>query len=322
MSDSQQASNTAREDAALRSLLRALHERDYAFVTPTPASHARVVARPDKREARGLADVFGWNLPFSWDMVGPELAGILKAGELFEPQCGGLVRSKVRVSSLRDALYVHSSYPTIEEDAVFFGPDSYRFANLIAAELPALGLPDTLTAVDIGTGAGVGAIVIKRLCPEARVIGTDVNPKALRFAAANAEVAGAAVELVSGDTTHRLGFPLDLVVANPPYIIDTKNRTYRDGGNLHGARVAIDMVGDMLGQLSQRGWLILYTGSAIVEGRDPQRAELEQLAARFGRRLRYSALDPDVFGEELARDVYRDVDRIELVSAVFGPQTG
>ena len=46
------------------------------------------------------------------------------------------------------------------------------------------------------------------------------------------------------------------------------------------------------------------------------------LAEQFGRSLRYWSLDPDVFGEELARDIYRDVDRIELVAGVFGPRSG
>lgn len=49
--------------AALLALLGQLDERDYDFVTSTPASHARVVARPDRREAHSLTDVFGWSLP-------------------------------------------------------------------------------------------------------------------------------------------------------------------------------------------------------------------------------------------------------------------
>ena len=319
MPESSKHHDTPREDSAVRELLAALRKRDYAFVTPTPASHARVVARPSKQRAHTLADVFGWNLPFGSDILGTELSAIVEASDFAEQTDDGLMRSKVRVSSLMGQLFVHSSYPTVQEDAVFFGPDSYRFANLIAAEVPRLGLPEAFTAVDIGTGAGVGAVVIKQLRPDARVIGTDVNSKALRFAAANAEVAATPIELVARDTAEPLGFPIDLVVANPPYIIDTKSRTYRDGGDLHGAQVAIDMVRDMLGQLSERGRLILYTGSAIVEGRDRLQLELRRLADQSGRSLRYSSLDPDVFGEELARDIYREVDRIELVAAIFSP---
>src|SRR3546814_6418322 len=39
-------------DEALLSLLRLLKQQDYRFVTPKPATHARVIARPDRKRAR------------------------------------------------------------------------------------------------------------------------------------------------------------------------------------------------------------------------------------------------------------------------------
>ena len=66
--------------------------------------------------------------------------------------------------------------------------------------------------------------------------------------------------------------------------------------------------------------MILYTGSAIVDGEDPLEARLRALAGPHRRPLRYRELDPDVFGEELEKDVYRDVERIALIAAVVGPQ--
>ncbi len=48
---------------------------------------------------------------------------------------GELWRSRVRWSSLGDLLLVHSAWPTDSSDAVFFGPDSYRFAQLIEDHL-------------------------------------------------------------------------------------------------------------------------------------------------------------------------------------------
>jgi hypothetical protein len=51
--------------AALLDLLRLLDARGYRFVTPTPATHARVVARPHRARARSVADVLGWSLPFA-----------------------------------------------------------------------------------------------------------------------------------------------------------------------------------------------------------------------------------------------------------------
>lgn len=50
----------------------------------------------------------------------------------------GLFTSAVRVSRVLDSLFLHSAYPTTAHDAVFLGPDSYRFADLIVAQMPKL----------------------------------------------------------------------------------------------------------------------------------------------------------------------------------------
>ncbi|QDM41525.1 methyltransferase [Altererythrobacter sp. TH136] len=298
-------------------LLEALKQRGYAFVSPTPATHQRVIARPHKALAGDLRDVFGWSLPFRPDLLEPELCRIVIDGGLAEVGANDLLKATVRVSSLGDNLIVHSAYPTVHEDAVFFGPDSYRFANLIEQELGRLDSQRVTTALDIGTGAGVGAIVIRQGCPSARVLATDVNPKALRFAAVNAQAAGAQIEFIETSGIPHPDLPIDLAVANPPYIIDGASRAYRDGGDLHGAQVAMDMVADTLPRLSARGTMILYTGSAIIDGADGLKTQLQGLAAAHQRALNYRTLDPDVFGEELANPSYRDVERIELVAAVF-----
>ena len=306
----------------LLALLAELRRRNYSFITPTPATHRRVVTRPSKQLADDVRDVLGWSLPFERDLLDGELWDPLaQSGEL-EPADGGGFRATIRVSTLGDDLFLHSAYPTVQEDSVFFGPDSYRFAALVQSEMAESGRKDIQTAVDIGTGAGVGAIVLKHLCPAAKVIGTDVNRRALRFAALNAAAAGLQIETVGSDTTGAAGAAIDLAIANPPYIIDPRNRTYRDGGDLHGGQVSVDMVADALPRLSPHGRMILYTGSAIVEGQDSLQTPLQELAERHDRRLRYSMLDPDVFGEELEKEGYENVDRIALVAAIFEPPSG
>jgi len=52
-----------KEQLAIQQLLAALEARRYHFITPTPTTHARVIAR--RSEARDLRDVFGWSLPFA-----------------------------------------------------------------------------------------------------------------------------------------------------------------------------------------------------------------------------------------------------------------
>ncbi|RDE04995.1 methyltransferase [Sphingomonas aracearum] len=301
---------------ALAGLLRHLHARDYRFVTPTPASHARVLARPEASIARDLRDVFGWSMPFPSDLLDRDLLHRLRAAGLVE-EAGESLKSRVRVSSLGADLFVHSAFPTDDTDAVFFGPDSYRFADLISRELARCPQRPGATLVDIGTGAGVGAIVAARLCPEVAIVMTDINPAALALARINAQAAGVPASFHCAADLSPIAGPLDLVLANPPYIIDSAGRTYRDGGDMHGGQISVEMAERATPRLAPGGRFILYTGSAIVRGRDALQDRLASLAREHGCILRYAEIDPDVFGEELETPAYRDVERIALVSAVI-----
>lgn len=304
-------------DANLLLLLDTLRRRGYVFVTPTPASHARVLARADRKHARSLTDVLGWSLPFAPQLLDREIYDLLERADAIEAIDGGLLRSRIRVSSLLGDLYLHSAYPTVGRDAVFFGPDSYRFARLIQEELLHEPAGPRAQIVDIGTGAGVGAIVAARQTGAGTATGIDVNPLALRMAAVNARAAGIALNLVLGENLDGVAGDIDLALANPPYIIDQDRRRYRDGGAMLGGELSLRMAESAVTRLAPGGRLILYTGSAIVGEEDVLGAALADLADRAGCSLRYSEIDPDVFGEELEGSAYRDVDRIALVAAII-----
>ena len=299
-------------DAALFELLQALTQAGYQFVTPTPATHARVVARSDRRRARSLTDVLGWSLPFDDGVLGRALLDLLEAAGMIERATDG-AKARCRVSSLHGHLFLHSAYPTDDEDSVFLGPDSYRFADFVRAHLRDC---DAARVVDIGTGAGVGGVVAADACPDARVTLTDINARALRFARINALAAGIDAELVETDGLSDVGDPIDVAIANPPYIVDPDGRTYRDGGDMHGGRLSLDMACEAAARLTPGGQLLLYPGSAIVDGRDELREALDRAMREAGCTLDYRELDPDVFGEELERPAYADVDRIAIVGAV------
>jgi SAM-dependent methyltransferase len=299
------------EGAALLALLQALAARDYRFVTPTPATHARVVGRAGRERARDLRDVLGWSLPFEPEVVEPALLDLLRqAGALSEGPQG--LKSRYRVSPLGERLFVHSAYPTEAEDAVFFGPDSYRFARFVIAEIAGAGG----RMVDVGAGAGVGAIVAAGLAQFTKVVMADINPKALRLARVNAAFAGVEGETVETEGLEGLDRSWDLVLANPPYIADAAGREYRDGGDMHGGRLSVELAKAAAERLAPGGRLLLYTGAAIVEGRDALHEALEPALRERGCTVRYRELDPDVFGEELEKPPYRDVERIAVVAAV------
>lgn len=300
------------EDQALLGLLATLAERGYHFVTPTPETHRRVMARGSA--AADLRDIFGWSRPFERELFPDELFEALNNAALIE-QAGSGWKSKIRVSSLGDRLFVHSAYPTDSKDSVFFGPDTYRFARFLEQELRDWGRVGRL--VDLGTGSGAGGIVAAGLLPGAKVALTDVNPLALRYARVNASHARIEVETIEAASIDQVEGAIDLVLANPPYMIDRTSRAYRDGGDMHGARLSLDWTLAAARRIGPGGGMLLYTGSAIVDGRDELREALAEALPALGCTLRYEEIDPDVFGEELDQPGYEDVERIAVIGAVI-----
>jgi methylase of polypeptide subunit release factors len=299
-------------DALLR-LLGALAREGYSFVTTTPLTHERVLARQPRRIARNLRDVFGWSLPFEAGILPPDIDELLAEADALDDE-GGLLRSRVRVSSIGERLFLHSAFPTEARDSVFFGPDTYRFVNFLRSELPRLA--NVRRLVDIGAGSGAGGVMAAPLLPAARLTLLDINPSALRLASVNAHHAGVEAELVEGASLDGVSGLIDLVIANPPYIMDEGGREYRDGGDMLGGRLSLDWTLAAARRLEPGGHMLLYTGSAIAEGRDALREALERELPALGCTLRYREIDPDVFGEELEKPAYAGVERIAAVGAV------
>ena len=101
----------AAEKAALLDLLAFLDGEDYRFVTPTPCTHERVLARDPGAVATDLRGAFGWNLPFLADLLPGRLFDRLAAVDALAPE-GVHWKSRFRVASLADRLFLHSAFPT------------------------------------------------------------------------------------------------------------------------------------------------------------------------------------------------------------------
>jgi methyltransferase family protein len=299
---------------ALLSLLEALSGSGYRFVAVTPDTHRRIVERSGGRPARDLRDVFGWSLPFEEGLLPAPVRDALERSGMLSSE-GDRFRSRVRIASVGDRLFLHSAYPTDSADSVFFGPDSYRFVRFLGAELPRLQTVRRL--VDLGAGSAVGAILAAANLPGARVTATDINPVALRFARINASHAGVELETVEASGLGGVDGPIDLVIANPPFVADPAKRLYRDGGDMHGARLSLDWVLAAARRIEPGGTVLLYTGSAIVDGCDSLQQALEVQLPELGCTLRYAEIDPDIFGELLDQPGYEDVERVAAVGAVI-----
>jgi hypothetical protein len=105
----------------------------------------------------------------------------------------------------------------------------------------------------------------------------------------------------------------DLIVANPPYMNDHQQRAYRHGGGALGEALSVRIVRETLPRLEECGTLLLYTGIAMVAGRDPFLAALEPFLSGDHFSWTYQEIDPDVFGEELLKPGYESVERIAVV---------
>jgi methylase of polypeptide subunit release factors len=298
-------------DGALIALLQTLDARQYDFVTPGPATHRRNLRRRGDSVAGSIRDVFGWSLPFSPDLLPSDLFHLLLAGDGVVEEESGLLRSRYRVSRVGEQLFIHSAFPTDDKAAVFLGPDTYRFVRFLRTAID----PRAARLVDMGAGTGAGAICSAALLPGTRLTLIDTNPEALRLARISAEAAGIAVETVEGDSLAVAEGDLDLIIANPPFIADDAKRAYRDGGDMLGARVSLTWALEAAERLVEGGALLLYTGSAIVGGRDALREQLERELPLRGCSLTYEEIDPDIFGEQLNSCAYLGVERIAAIGA-------
>ena len=104
---------------------------------------------------------------------------------------------------------------------------------------------EVATALDVGTGNGIQALVASRHA--ARVVATDVNERALAFAEFNAALNGVEnVEFRAGSFFEPVeGERFDLVVCNPPYVISPETaHVFRDSG-LPGDTVSEKLVGEL-----------------------------------------------------------------------------
>jgi SAM-dependent methyltransferase len=260
-----------------------------------------------------LAEVFGWNLPFRAGAIPEHLVSLGRAAGILRPSGGGW-RASLSVASLGELLFLHSPIPARGADHVFFGPDSYRFAGFIDAQLPVL--PPRARILDLGCGAGVGGLVAARKTARARLTLSDINPAALRLARINAAFAGRSPAVVACDGPPSAPIAFDLVVANPPYISGS-GYSYSDGGGALGGAATLDWTRMALKALAPGGSLLMYSGSAIVRGVDHLRLGLHSTAEQFGARISYAEIDPDVFPLTLLNRQYWGVERIAAIGAVL-----
>ncbi len=125
------------------------------------------------------------------------------------------------------------------------------------------------SALDLGTGCGVQALHLSRRA--ARVVGTDVNERALRLAALTAALNEVEVDLRAGSLYEPVaGERFDLIVSNPPFVVSPPGPdrlTYRE--TLWAGDAAVEhLVRQAPAYLTEGGWLQTLANWAHRRGED------------------------------------------------------
>ena len=110
---------------------------------------------------------------------------------------------------------------------------------------------------DIGTGCGAIAISLAVNLPRARVIATDISPQALETARRNCERHGVhrRITLLKGDLLKPLTRPVDIIVANLPYVRtadlpEVNTHGWEPRLALDGGEDGLDVIRRLCGQVS------------------------------------------------------------------------
>ncbi|KAF9700617.1 hypothetical protein EKO04_001778 [Ascochyta lentis] len=332
--------------SAYERLIKHLAGAEYAFVCPSPETAGRVVQKrnsdPLRKNARNPQDFFGWSLPCSREILKSIIPddifeSLHKASIITGGGSKDEYRSTIRVSnfylpnipklhsSTTPLYYIHSSFPA-SSDAVFFGPDTYLFTQFLKTVQHRLP-KEPRSAIDVCCGSGAGAIHAARTYPQAKVLGLDLNPQALRLGGVNAQLSDAKIDFYESNLYAAVSEEdkksgIDLIVSNPPYIASSANGKdlpmYADGGAEFGLDISLKIVEEGMKILSEKGVIVVYTGVAIPTAEPGHDAFLEKLQAVKGAKLaEYTILHPDMWPEEIGHGAYADVGRIQVVGAVL-----
>ena len=127
-----------------------------------------------------------------------------------------------------------------------------------------------LRAVDVGTGSGCIAISLAKEL-QAQVTAIDISAEALTIARQNAEHNDATIAFLHGSLLEPLSHPVDLIVANLPYVTDAEYMELEPGVRefepklaLVGGEDGLDLVRELLVQAKEKlapgGMILLEIG--------------------------------------------------------------
>jgi release factor glutamine methyltransferase len=135
---------------------------------------------------------------------------------------------------------------------------------------------------DVGTGTGAVAIALAVNRPEIEVWATDTSREAVALARANAELHGVAdrVHVLQGDLLSSVPQPVDVVVANLPYLPESEHDAAYDDEPPEAVYAPGDGLGPyrQLLEVCREGKLVSPGGTVFIQlHREPLVADCWQL---------------------------------------------
>lgn len=143
--------------------------------------------------------------------------------------------------------------------------------------------------VDVGTGSGCIAVSLAVHLPQARITAVDISLQALAIAQENAQRhALGRIQFLQGSLLSPLSHPVDLIVANLPYVTDQEWTALDDGVKWYEPAVALQggpnglaLIQDLLHQAAARlhvnglilleiGWQQGRAAQAVAQAAFPQ----------------------------------------------------
>jgi release factor glutamine methyltransferase len=131
-------------------------------------------------------------------------------------------------------------------------------------------ITDKRKLVDVGTGTGCLGITAKLEWPELDVTLIDNDTHTLNLARENAELLQADVQFLKNDLLRAYGSPVDIIIANLPYVDrywDVSPDTYAEP---QGALYATDNGLALIKQLLEQASLLLKPNGHILLESDPR----------------------------------------------------
>ena len=139
------------------------------------------------------------------------------------------------------------------------------------------------TIAEIGTGCGAIAICLALNLPQAKIYATDASADALDVARYNCQKLGVAdsICLLQGDVLSPLPEPVDLILANLPYVNESElsRGDFEPRLALNGGRDGLSLIRQLCHELSGK---LRPTGHVVLEiGQGQSRAVTSLLRNRF-----------------------------------------